>query len=188
MWTPRPPPISQTTRAVGPEETILYIFTAWKAECGRKSSRQKQMSISGRVASESDSALWFTWFLVTCRGHTATDRLSDIRVQVLRSLLALRRGWGLFPQKRRFFMWRRYASPVGYTSRGPDKPKVFFSFNVYPKYTVPHPSIPAENPNPPTTYQIKSLLETQQQKTLVQIGQYRHKDAQMLNLSPLRGS
>lgn len=36
-----PPPISQTTRAVSPEETILYIFTAWKAECGGEIKQTK---------------------------------------------------------------------------------------------------------------------------------------------------
>lgn len=83
--------------------------------------------------------------------------------QVLRSLLTPEQDWDLFPRKGFFFfMWRRHANPVGYTYIGSDKPQsLFFSFNVYPKYTVPNPSIPAENPNPPTAYQIKSPLETQ---------------------------
>lgn len=163
MWGETPshqPPISQTTRAAGPEETILYIFTAWKAECGRKHSRQKQ-SIRVHMTSESDSVHWFKWFLVTCRGHAEADRLSHIRVPGVKAIThPSSKAARLFPRKRYFYV-NRHASPVGYTYRWSDKPPSLYSFNVYPKYTVPNPSIPAENPNPPTAYQIKSRLEIQ---------------------------
>lgn len=80
--------------------------------------------------------------------------------QVLRPLLTPGARLTAFAQKKTFLCGQTCQSSGIY--RRTDKPQSpFFSCNVYPKYTVPHPSSPAENPNPPTAYQTKSPLETQ---------------------------